>query len=221
MKLKILFTVLTAIFIIICMTQIINIYPYADDVFGYYKSGYFNELDTQFNVIADSFIKVKMMSRPDENIKLSVPVRNYTDPVYSWIMLDDIAEKYGIEIKVYDRNGNFIPVPSVKRENDNPAILKLINSVDFDPVSGVDRNYYNYILPVKTEPECLICHKNTSVGQITGIISFRRKFNSYIYYGFERIILFSFLAFLSIILLFFIIKWDPEKNIKELFDKTE
>ncbi len=223
MKLKIFFISLISLFILLCFSQIFNIYPSAENVFVYYKSGYFKELDTQFNVIADTFIEMKMMTKAEilkENTG-SVSSHEYTESVYSWILLDDISKKYGIEIKVYDRNGNYVPIPDVKLKNDNPEVQKLINSVNFNPVSMVKGGYYKYILPVKTEQKCLICHKNTSLNQIAGVLTFSRKYNTYIYYGSERIILFSILAFSAFIMLFFVIRWDPEKNIKELFDKTE
>ena len=77
MKIKYMYIVFVVILLIISIFQIFSIPPYAGNIFSVYKSGYFKELDNGFQVTIDSFLNIKMMSRP----------------VYAWIFLKDIQER--------------------------------------------------------------------------------------------------------------------------------
>lgn len=78
MKIKYVFTILISILILVSLSQIAPIPPYADAVRPFYKSGYFRELDREFSIIADAFIAIKSMSRPE----------------YAWVYLNDVASSH-------------------------------------------------------------------------------------------------------------------------------
>lgn len=221
MKIKIFFLVISISFFFLCIFMMFFKYPSSADTVSYFKSGYFRELDTQFNVIADAFIELKMMSRPYKKTNKAENKDMYVQPVYSWIMLDDIAEKHKIAIKIYDKNANHVPIPYNHIENDDEQVIKVINSKSKKPYSRIDEKLYKYYLPVKTEKRCLICHTEAKNSNIIGVMTFERTYDSLIYYAFEKKIIFTILAFMALLLTFLLIIWDPERNIKELFDKTE
>lgn len=199
MKLKIFYIFLLSCSLITCLTQIFYIPPYADDVFGFYKSGYFSELDREFDVIKESFLGIKMMSKP----------------VYAWIFLEDIKNKYNMDIRVYSTSGALIPAPGEEKSHNDSRVLKLINSLNPVTYTEINKDKYYCAIPVFIEDKCKFCHSNKLLGALT----FERKFDSYIYYSSERTIIFSILSFLHLILLFFAVKWKPARAIKELFDK--
>ena len=104
MKIKYLYIVIVIILLIISISQIFAIPPYAGDIFHIYKSGYFTELERGFQVTIDSFINIKMMSKP----------------VYAWIYLKDMQKKYNMDIKVYNNKGLEVPAPGeTKASEDN------------------------------------------------------------------------------------------------------
>ncbi len=89
MKLKIAIISAISIPLLISILQILPVPPYAGNLFPVFRSGYFVELDRQFEVIRDAFLGIKMMSRP----------------VYAWIFLDDIEKKHAIKITVHNARG--------------------------------------------------------------------------------------------------------------------
>ncbi len=203
MKVKYFFTAVLFILLITAVSQIFSIYPFAKDIFKVYKSGYFKELDNKFNIIAQSFLQIKSMSRA----------------TYAWIYLQEIEKDYGIKIKVYDFNGKRVLSPGDKVKNDDFFALKEINSSQSSAYSNIQNKKYYYFYPFKFKEECSFCHSDLSNSEMLGAITFKSDFNAKIYYSSERIIIFTIISIVISILLFFTIKWDPEKNIKELFDK--
>lgn len=204
MKVKYFFVSILFVMLIISISQIFSIYPFAENIFKVYKSGYFNELDKQFNVIADSFVQIKY----------------YNKPTYSWLYLNKIEKKYNISIKVYDKTGNRVITPGEKQKNDDSKVLSVINSSEVAEHSEIIDGKYYKILPLKANAECVFCHKSVKKNKIVGVLTFNSPYNTKIYYSSERIIIFVVLSIIIAIILFYTIKWDPEKNIKELFDKS-
>jgi hypothetical protein len=205
MKIKYLYIVFVSLLLIGSISQLFTIPPYAGNVFPVYKSGYFNELDRQFNVIIDSFLNIKMMSKS----------------AYAWIFLKDIQKKHNINIKVYNNKGFEIPAPGETRIVDNDKVIKLLNSIDPKIYSYVDGGKYFSVIPVFREDRCKFCHSDTNKKNIAGVITFDREYDAYIYYSSERIIIFSVISLVLLILLYYIIRWDPGRNVKELFDKIK
>ena len=72
MKVKILFSILLVALILVSMSQIFSIPPYAGDIFPVYKSGYFKELDRGFSIITDSFIGIKVNGEAGIRVDISL-----------------------------------------------------------------------------------------------------------------------------------------------------
>jgi hypothetical protein len=205
MKIKYMYIIFVVILLIISIAQIFSIPPYAGNIFSVYKSGYFKELDNGFQVTIDSFINIKMMSRP----------------VYAWIFLKDIQKKNNMNIKVYNNKGFEVQAPGLTGRSDDDNVLKILNSLNPQTFSRVIDNKYYSAIPVFIEDRCRFCHANVNKKNITGVITFEREYNSYIYYSSERVIIFVLISLVLIILLYYIIRWDPAKAVKELFDKSK
>jgi hypothetical protein len=205
MKIKYLYIVLVSLLLIGSISQIFSIPPYAGDIFSIYKSGYFRELDRGFNVTIDSFLNIKMMSKS----------------AYAWIFLKDMQKKHNMDIKVYNNKGFEIPAPGEARTGSNDKVVKILNSIEPMTYSYVDNRKYYSVIPVFLEDRCKFCHTDNNKKNIAGIITFEREYDAYIYYSSERIIIFSLISFVLMILLYYIIRWDPGRNVKELFDKIK
>ena len=202
MKVKYLYIIFLSVLLIISISQIFMIPPYAGDVFQVYKSGYFKELDKDFSIIVDSFINIKMMSRS----------------AYAWIFLKDIQKKQKIEINVYNINGLKVPAPGVTKPGNDDKVLRIVNSSEPKEFSEIKDNKYYAAFPVFLEDRCRFCHKGNTEN-LVGVITFKRSFDSHIYYSSERIIIFILVSLVLILLLYYIIRWEPGKAVKELFDK--
>ncbi len=203
MKVKYILIVLLSIMTLISISQTFSIPPFSEDVFHVYKSGYFSELDKGFDVIKDSFIGIKMMSKP----------------VYGWIFLEDIEKKYNIDIKVYNGKGVEILAPGDKGNSQDEKVTRILNSLNSKICSEVAGGKYYSAIPVLFENRCRFCHSVSKKKKIIGVMTFERKYDSHIYYSSERIIIFTLISFIFSVLLFFVIKWDPESITRELFDK--
>ncbi len=203
MKIKYFFICLISILIILSISQIFSIPPYAGDAFPVYKSGYFRELDREFGIIGDSFINIKMMSKP----------------AYAWIFLKDMEKKHGLIIRVYNNNGMEVPAPGMAGGKSDSNVVKILNSMDPENYSIVKQNKYFSITPVFLENRCRFCHKGEYKKDITGLISFERKYDAVVYYTSERVIIFTVTTLVLLLLLYYIIRWEPGRHVKELFDK--
>jgi hypothetical protein len=139
--------------------------------------------------------------------------------LYSWIYIEEIAKKYNIEIRIYDKQGRRCLAPDRTDDNDEPAVMKIINSpepAEFSEVRGI-RYFFAYPIKLKTQDQILY---GRSRNAITGVMTFTRPFDSFVYYSYERIILFGVMGLIAVFLLYRVLKWDPEKRLKELFDKS-
>jgi hypothetical protein len=202
MKLKNTLIVVVLLLISISVLQVFSIPPYAGDIFRYYKSGYFSELDREFKIIRESFLEIKSKS----------------EPVYGWLFLKRISEGEGIEISVYNKNAYLIDKPGSKGKMIDKDVASVLKAYAPSPETGVNGSEYYSIMPLLAEKRCLICHKERSQGDLLGAISFRREFDAHIYYSSERILIFLAISILFAALLFYLIKWAPGKKIKEMFD---
>lgn len=222
MKIKFSFLILLSLFATICFSQLFNIFPYAEDIFTVYKSGYFKDLDRQAMIITDAFIEVKMMTKPGIlKGSGSISSKKHFPPEYSWVLIDDLQKKYNLEIKVYDKNAQLCETPNVKKNNDNNIVIDMLNDSTPEITGFTKGNYYNVAVPVENEKKCQICHTKSEYSDLLGVITYKIPFDSKVFYSRERIIIFSLLLFADFVLIYFVLKWDPEKNIKELFDKTD
>ncbi|MCX8123920.1 MAG: hypothetical protein N3F66_07115 [Spirochaetes bacterium] len=186
----------------ISFIQIFSVPPYIGDIFGIYKSGYFKELERNMYIITDSFLHIKTMSKAE----------------YAWIYLKDLQKRFGINIHVYDSMGNLIQAPGMSEIVNNRDVLNVINDIKPQPKFAVHGRMYNGVIPVYRKTECNFCHQ-PSRKPVLGVIEFAIPFDGYIYYTSERTILFIIITFAISVLLFVVIRWNPYKDINELFDK--
>lgn len=203
MKIKYAFMVFLAVLMLLSLSQVFPLPPFAGDIHRIFKSGYFMELERGFEVIKDSFIEIKMMSKP----------------VYSWLFLDDIRKKHGIDVRVYSAQGYEVRVPGDTRESGDPRVEKLRNSLRPMIISEVDGGRYYSAVPVFAEDRCRFCHRTPDKKGLIGILTFEREQNSYIYYSSTRVIIFTCLSLILSMLFYLVWIWDPERKVKELFDK--
>lgn len=202
MKIKYMLIFLLGIMVVISVSQIFSIPPFAGDVFTVYRSGYFIELEKQFAVIRDSFIGIKTLGRP----------------VYGWIFLEDIKEKHGIDVRVYNSRGYEVAAPGETGDL-NRNVLRLLNSIKPVTTSRVEADHYYTEMPVRIEKRCRFCHNTPHGEDVLGVMAFARRYDASVYYSAERIIIFSIISLCLLGLMFMVMRWDPEKKVKELFDK--
>ena len=203
MKIKYLFVGIISLLMVISISQIFSIPPYGEDIFPLYKSGYFSELDKNFKIVRDSFLEIKTLK----------------DPINAWIYLDSIKKKYNITVKAYDYRGYEVISPRIKAKEANKRVLKQISSIDPEITSHVEYGKYFSSFPLIMETKCSICHTRKNECGVIGVLTFERKYDAHIYYSAERILLFLFITILLGVMLFALLRWDPVKKIRELFDK--
>lgn len=203
MKIKYIIIIILVVLCGISISQIFSIPPYEKDIYNIYKSGYFSELEKSFDIIKESFVEIKMMSRP----------------VYAWVFLDDLRKKYKMDIRVYNSRGIEVTAPGQEGKNRDSRVIKMLNSLDKKMYSEISINTYYSAIPVLLENRCRFCHITQNRNKIVGVLTFERSYNSHIYYSSERIIIFALISAAIALLLFFVIKWDPAGAARELFDK--
>lgn len=202
MKIKIMLITVTALLLVISLLQVLPVPPYAGDIAPLYRSGYFLELDRQFAVIRDAFLGIKMMGRPE----------------YAWIFLEDMKKDHGLAAAVYNSRGEAVKAPGESSPGVDPAVISLVNSANPVAFSEVRGGRYYTALPVISADRCRFCHAQRP-GALVGVLTFERDFDAHVYYTRERVIIFSLISMALVILLAALARWDPEKKIKELFDK--
>ncbi len=203
MKVKLIFSILISLLMVVSISQMFSIPPYAGDVFPVYKSGYFKELDRGFGVIADSFVGIKSMTKPE----------------FAWIFLNDIAAAHDMNIRVYDYRGYPVPAPGEKDPGQDRKVYEVINQMKPSAYTEIRGGRYFSIMPMKARDECKFCHTRWNRREVIGALSFERSYDATVYYSSERIIIFLLVTIILGVLLFAVVRWDPGKNIKELFDK--
>jgi hypothetical protein len=203
MKVKTAFIALLSLLTLISISQIFSIPPYARDVFPVYKSGYFDELEKGFGIIADSFIAIKSMARPE----------------YAWIFLSDLRLSRDIQVKVYDSRGYLVPAPGERAGKPDEEVVRAMDSMSPGIRSEIRGSRYVTLLPLFVRGECRFCHARTNRRGVIGALRFERGFNAAVYYTSERIMIFIIITAVLVVLLYAVVRWDPGRSIKELFDK--
>jgi hypothetical protein len=203
MKVKYILIVIISVLLVISISQIFTIPPYAGDIYGIYKSGYFSELDSQFSVIKDAFTGIMMMGKP----------------VYGWIFLEDVMKNQGMKIKVYNSEGKLVPAPGETAPESDGRVIRVINSIDPKSHTEVFGLKYFSAMPVFLEDRCRFCHERVSGKNLAGVMTFERPYSAAVYYSAERMIIFMLISIALLGSLVLVIRWDPEKHVKELFDK--
>lgn len=203
MKIKIIFAIVISALMAVSMSQMFPVPPYAGDIFPVYKSGYFRELDRGFRVIADSFVGIKSMARPE----------------YAWIFLADLEIANEMKIQVYDYRGYRVKAPGERAGSPDPDILRAVNAMKPGIDSSVRGGRYVSVVPLRMRGECRFCHQRWNNRDVIGAIRFERDYDAAVYYSSERILIFLVVTIILGALLYAVLRWDPGRNIKELFDK--
>ena len=204
MKIKYFFIAIVTLILFLSIAQTFSIFPYAEDVLPLFKSGYFAEIDRSFELEADSFIRIKM----------------YTQPVLAWAYLSDIEKKHGIIASVYNDKGQLVEAPGIAQNQYNPEVTKILQSGIPKMSYYVRGGKYYAALPIEAKKECGFCHRSKLQNGTIGVITFERDIDSRTYFTFEKRLFFIFLSVALLVLLFAVILWDPERKVKELFDKS-
>jgi len=202
MKGKIFLMTIFSILLVISLSQVFSIPPYQKDIFSVYKSGYFSELEKSSLIIQQAFFT--LMTTKNKSIQ--------------WIYLKEVEKKTSISLKLYDRSGRNIISPGDKNTKTDEKIKGFMRG-NASQIGEIIDGRYSFITQIKAEKQCLVCHRNKKKNAVMGAFVSNHPINGFIYYTSERIILFVILSILTASALFLIIRWDPDKNIKELFDK--
>jgi hypothetical protein len=204
LKIKYPFLAVLFLLLTVSISQIFSIPPFAADIFGVYKSGYFRELDRGFEVIREAFIATKMYSRPEN----------------AWILLEDMRTRQGIAARVYNASGYEVTAPGQTGPQRDARALAVINSISPAARSSIEGGKYISIMPVFMEERCGFCHAPGRARNLIGVLAFERDYDAHIYYSAERIIIFCAISMALCLLVYLVLRWDPERRVKELFDKS-
>lgn len=205
MMVKRLFIVLWSALLLISLSQIFPIPPYAETMYSLYRSGYFVELDRQYRVIADAFLKIKMMSRPS----------------YAWVFLDETEKTHGITVRAYNSRGLRVAAPGSAGTAVDNEVLAAISAPRPVVTSRVSGGRYFSVIPLGKEDACSFCHAEGSRSGVIGALTFERRCDSRVFYAFERIGIFTGFSMLFALLLFATIRWDPQKSVREIFVRVD
>ncbi|HDP81081.1 MAG TPA: hypothetical protein ENN21_09605 [Spirochaetes bacterium] len=204
MKLKYILASFICLLTAVTFAQIFSVPPYAGDIYAVYRSGYFGELERCFDVIKDAFVETKMLSKTE----------------YGWILLEDIQKKHGIDVRVYDAAGRRVPAPGQALREDNRAVMEIVGSLNPSMRTEPRGRRIHTAIPVMLEDRCRFCHTGAYKNGVVGVLAFERPYDAHVYYSSERVLIFSALSALLLGLLYLVMRWDPERKVKELFDKT-
>jgi hypothetical protein len=202
MRFKYILMAALGIILSVSILQIFPVWPSAGEIFPWYKSGYFSEIDRQYRTIADAFTGIMLTSKPE----------------YAWFFLEDIEKSQKVSVRVYDSRGDYTRFPNEKTTGNDDIVLRLVRTMNPAEFSAVRGKIYTLYLPLRPDKRCSICHVKTD-SSLTGVMVFEREYDGRIYYTAERKIIFSVISLLCVILLFIVFLWDPERRVKELFDK--
>lgn len=203
MKLKIMIVSFLFFMLVISVLGIFNLPPFAFFQPGLSSSGYFRNIDKKYEVIVDSFIGIKISSRPD----------------YAWIFIDEIEKKHNLKIEIFNNRGEQVSMPGFYNDLIDRQAASVINSKLDKGLTFVDKGIYERIIPVKAEKRCAFCHRKEKEGDFIGVLKFQEKHESLVYYSHERSLFFLMLSFVIIIVLIQVARWHPYGGVKELFDK--
>lgn len=194
-----------SLLILISVLQIFNIPGGNVLLSGSHKSDYFEKIDQKFEIAMDSFFGIKILTGFDE----------------AFIFKDGLVSGNGdMTMNIFDRRGREIFAPGFKDSKVNRDILSFIREDEGSRDYFTMGDVYTLFRPVRAEKKCLICHRNVSEGSLMGVVKFTDKVDGKVFQGRERILIFTVLAFLLILLLILIYRWDTQKIIKEIFDKN-
>jgi hypothetical protein len=187
----------------VSLTQIFPVWPSAGNIYSWYKSGYFSEIDRQYRTISDAFVSILMSSKPE----------------YAWLFLEDIEKTQKVQVKVYDTRGDLVRFPGDKVHGTDETVLRLVRSMNPSESGEVKGKVYSLALPLVPDKRYLVFHDLLPTRTLAGVLVMEREYDATIYYTSERRIIFSVISLICVVFLFIVYLWDPERRVKELFDK--
>ncbi len=203
MKVKIFAAGVVVFLLLVSLSQIFNIPPYAESVDDIYQSDYFENLDHKYEVISDSFMGIKILARPE----------------YAWLFLGDIEKKHGIKASVYNKRGKQVFAPGYYSDVIDRKIQKLINFHDSELIREIHGGIYDRVILFTAAERCIVCHRRFKEGEVIGAMKVSGEFSSRNFYSKERILIFVLLSAFLVFILILVMKWKPSADVKELFDK--
>jgi hypothetical protein len=203
MKLKAVLLIFVGSLCIFAVSQIFMIYPSAGEIYPLYKSGYFSELDRQFRTIADAYRLVMLYGREE----------------YGRGFLREVGEREGIEIHLFDERGEPVNQYGKNIPDEDKTAIRITQSIRPEPVSEIRGNRYYGAIPLFFDVRDQIRHQRKKAGTLAGVITFERPYDAGVYFSGERKTIFTGLALACAFLFFIVLRWDPERPLKELFDK--
>jgi hypothetical protein len=203
MKIRLVALVFIGTLFLLSIAQIFGIYPRAETMVQLLKSGYFSELDRQFRTITDAFLAMKL----------------YGQNEHASAFLRDIAGREQIDIRLFNEKGEQSGSAGASGAEADPIVRKMVQTLIPAVVSDIRGLRYFSAVPITYEKRCLICHQHGSAGALAGVMTFERPYDAAAYYGMERGIIFSLVALGCAVLFVVALFWDPDRRVKELFDK--
>jgi hypothetical protein len=128
------------------------------------------------------------------------------------------AGKHGIDIRVYNSRAERVKAPGEFSDDRDGIVVRLSSSSSPSLVAEIRGNRYYAAIPMTARARCRFCHAQQE-HMLIGTITFERTFDAFVFYGWERSVLFGIIALISAVLLFALIRWDPSRRIQEIFDK--
>lgn len=200
MKLKKLFIVLDILCIAWAAANMLPFSPFSDEKKSLFKSGYFLELEEKCLVAGKGFTAVKTAGK---------------EPASAWVFLKNL-ESAGLSVSVSDRKGREVPAPGLSGRT-VPDIQEYIRTGREGMWSFFTEGRFRTVMPLHKKPECGFCHGAVKDGSCAGYLIIDQDYDAAVYYTRERILVFGGAVLILMILLFFIIRWQPERRILEMF----
>jgi hypothetical protein len=203
MRYKIALLVFLGLMFCTALSQMFMMYPGAEKIYPLFKSAYFSELDRQFRTITESFELMKI----------------YGQDEYARAFLAELAARENVAIRLYDPRGELLMSSGKGRVDSDDRVREMTQSLTPEQYGGIAKGVYFGVVPLFYDKRNLITHPEGTEGKVSGVMTFERSFNATAYFSGERKIIFALIAFGTAFLMFLAVRWDPDRRVKELFDK--
>ncbi|HNX59119.1 MAG TPA: hypothetical protein PKK43_08460 [Spirochaetota bacterium] len=206
MRYKITLLVFLGLMFLAALSQMFMIYPGAEKMYPLFKSACFAEYDRQFRSVADSYRLMKI----------------YGQDEYARAFLAELARNEKMIIHLYDERGDLVMSSgkgTVSGDDRDGRVREVTQSLNPEQYGGVRDRVYFGVVPLLFDKRDLIRHPEGEEGKVYGVMTFEREYKAIAYFSGERKIIFALIAFGTAFLIFLAVRWDPDRRVKELFDK--
>jgi hypothetical protein len=201
LKIKYFLIVLLFLLMGLSIAEIFPIAPKGSFWYPWYKSEYFSQIDRQYKTVIDAFLSMKMSGKSES----------------AWIFMDEMKSRSSISIAVYNPRGENITAPGFLGNKTDPVAKRIALSENPEIFSEIRDGKYYSAIPVPLENKCRICHNSGEY--MAGVITLEQSVGSMTYFSAERKLLFSVIALIIACLIFLVLRWDPDRKIKEFLRK--